>query len=78
MMWVYDELVKVLAQPVSEFKYVITDDKEEFLSRMETIANNGLKQTHDNLRYLELLEKVKEVRDGADIYEVYPFLKRDK
>lgn len=76
MMWLNDHLLELI-KDTQPLKYIITDDKDEFLNRMETIANNGLKQTHDNLRYLELLEKVKEVREGADIYDVYPFLKRD-
>lgn len=57
-------------------KYIITDDKEEFLNRIESRAKytiiNGVK---DNLRYLEDLDRVKAVRDGADIFETFPILK---
>lgn len=74
--WDYDRLKEILKQPAPKFKYVITDDKEEFLNRIEQRAKytiiNGLK---DNLRYLEDLDRVKSVREGADIFETFPILK---
>jgi hypothetical protein len=65
-----------------EPKYIFTDDLEEFLNRIEQRALCVLKNEEvcDNLRYLEDLDRVKAVRGGADIFEVFPLLRewRDK
>jgi len=76
--WDPEQIKKILSQPAPKYKYFITDDKDEFITRLELIANQGLKNTKDNLRYLEQMDKIRRVREGADIYEVYPFLKKDK
>ncbi len=59
-----------------EKKFFFTDSKEEFLDHLTEIATNGFKQNNDNLRYLELLEKIQRVRDGADVGDVYPWAKK--
>lgn len=75
--WDIEKIREILAGPnPPRQKYIITDDKEEFLNRIEARAKytiiNGVK---DNLRYLEDLDRVKAVRDGADIFETFPILK---
>jgi hypothetical protein len=75
--WDIERLRTILTgQPSPKPKYIITDDKDEFLNRIEQRAHytmiNGLK---NNLRYLEDLDRVKAVREGADIFEIFPMLK---
>jgi len=69
------EKIKNLPPPPKQ-KYIITDDPAEFLNRIEQRAKyvmiNG---TDNNLKYLEDLDRVKAVREGADIFEVFPVLK---
>jgi hypothetical protein len=70
--WDFTTLSEIAKQPAK--KYIITDDLNEFLERVDIIAENGLKKTGDNLRYLELKEKIKLVRNGAKIEDAYKFL----
>jgi hypothetical protein len=75
--WGIEKIREILAGPnPPRQKYIITDDKEEFLNRIESRAKftiiNGVA---DNLRYLEDLDRVKDVREGADIFETFPILK---
>jgi len=73
--WDIETLKQIMEQPVERPKYIVTDDKDEFLDRMEGIAKNGLKQKGDNLKCLEMLDKVKAVREGADIFEIFEILR---
>lgn len=78
-LWDPEFIKNILAKPADkEYKYIITDDKDEFLTRLESGANLALKSTKDNLRYIEKLDKIRQVREGADIFEVFPWLKKDK
>ena len=75
--WDFKVLCDILNGPKPpKQKYIITDDWEEFLNRIETRAKfvllNG---TDNNLKYLEDLDRVKAVRNGADIFETFPILK---
>lgn len=54
--------------------YIVTDDKEDFLERMEGIGKRGLKQDGDNLKCLEILSAVQAVRNGEDIFKAFPIL----
>lgn len=74
-MWDFDKIKQILELNEPKFKYLITDDKNEFLDKMEEIAKRGLKNNADNLKCLELLSAVESVRNGADILEVFPILK---
>ncbi len=74
--WNIEKIREILAGPVlPRPKYIITDDPEDFLNRIESRAKytiiNGVK---DNLRFLEDLDRVKAVREGADIFETFPIL----
>ncbi len=79
--WDPKKIRKIIAKLDSEHepekKFFFTDDQDEFLNRLEAIANKSVLQTKDNLRYLEQLDKIRQVREGADIYKIYPSLKRD-
>jgi len=59
-------------------KFFFTDSQDEFVERMEGIAHNSFKQTNDNLRYLEQLDTIRQIREGVKIEDVYPWLKKDK
>lgn len=78
--WDVDLIKKCLAQIKNEpkKKFLFTDSKDEFLLRMEIITNNALIRTKDNLRYLEQMDKIRQVREGAKIEDVYTWLKKDK
>lgn len=58
-------------------KFFFTDSKDEFLRRMEIIAIKAFETNKDNLRFLERMEQIRQVRGGVDIKEVYPWLKKD-
>ena len=75
--WDIETLRKIASGPKPpKQKYIITDDKEEFLNRVEARAKYVLiNGTENNLKYLEDLDRVKAVREGADIRETFPFLK---
>ena len=73
--WDFETIKEILSHASVRPKFIVTDDREEFLHRMETIAKNGLLHDADNLRCLEILDKVKSVRDGADIFETFTLLK---
>lgn len=79
--WGWDpEKLKEIFEKVSKEpkkKFIFTDSKDEFLTKMEDIAGNALKQYGDNLRYLEQMDKVRQVREGAKLEDVYPWLKKD-
>lgn len=75
--WDIETIKKIFSEPrPPKQKYIITDDPEEFLRRIESRAHfvmvNG---QADNLKYLEDLDRVKAVREGADIFETFPILK---
>lgn len=77
--WWDPEIIKgILNTPAKRYKYFVTDDKDEFLARLEIVNNNALKNHKDNLKYLEQINKIREVREGADIFKVFPWLKKDK
>ena len=75
--WDPETLKKILAEPAPpKYKYIITDDPEEFLNRIESRAHYAMiNGSVDNLKYLEDLDRVKSVREGADIFETFPILK---
>jgi hypothetical protein len=75
--WNIEKIAEMLKGPKPpKQKYIITDDKEEFLNRLEARAKFVLKNVPvDNLKYLEELDRVKAVRAGADIFETFPILK---
>ena len=76
--WNPDIIKKALSEPRKKYKYFLTDDKEEFLARLEAIAIRGLQNTKDNLKYLEQMDCIRRVREGEDIYEVFPWLEKDR
>lgn len=76
--WDPEQIKKALSEPAKRYKYFITDDKDEFVDRLEIIANNALTNNKDNLKYLERLDEIRRIREGEDIFEVLPWLKRDK
>jgi hypothetical protein len=75
--WDVETIRKILDGPPSpRQKYIITDDPQEFLDRIESRAKFALKNgSVDNLKYLEDLDRVKSVREGADMFETFPYLK---
>ena len=75
--WDIDAITQLINEPpLPKLKYIITDDKEEFLNRVESRAKHTIVNgACDNLRYLEDLDRVKAVREGTDIFEVFPVLK---
>jgi hypothetical protein len=73
--WDFESIEKALTNPSPRRKYIITDDRDEFIAALERIAKSGFKVTKDNLRYLEQLDKIKEVKAGADIETVFPWIK---
>lgn len=75
MMWDIKQFAEFLNKPYEVAEFIITDDREEFLQRMEGIAHRGLNKGGDTLKCLEILDEVKAVREGADIYETFPILK---
>lgn len=76
--WDPEFLKKLMSEPPKRYKYFITDDKEEFLSRLEIINNNALKNHKDNLKYLEGVDNIRRVREGEDIFKIFPWLEKDK
>jgi len=58
----------------TRMKYIITDDRDEFIERLESITKIAFERTGDNLRYLEGMSKIKEVREGAAIEDVFPWI----
>lgn len=76
--WDVEQIKKALSEPVKKYKYFITDDKDEFVNRLEIINNGVLLNSKDNLKYLERAVEIKRIRDGEDIFEVLPWLKKDK
>ena len=78
MNWNADLLKEIIERQANQevrLAYIVTNDKEEFLERMEGIAKRGLQQNGDNLKCLEILDKVKAVREGADVFETFTMLK---
>jgi len=74
--WEIETIKKVLeSEDKPRPRYIITDDKEEFIQRLESIAENALKATKDNLRYLEQLDRIKELKAGAEVEDVFPWIK---
>jgi hypothetical protein len=73
-MWNLDWL-KDVTRKYERPTYIVTDTKEDFLARMEGIAKRGLLNDGDNLKCLEILDEVKAVREGADIFETFKILK---
>ncbi len=77
--WDWAEITKkVLNEPAKKYKYFVTDDLDEFVNRLEIIANNALLHNKDNLKYLERMDEIRRIREGEDIFEVLPWLKRDE
>jgi len=76
--WWTPELVqKALSHPAKKYKYLITDDKNEFIASMEEVAINHHKKYGDNLRYLEDLTKIQMLKDGMEPANIFDWL-RDK
>lgn len=77
--WDIETLAKIFQQVAKEpkKKFIFTDSQDDFIERMESSAEGALKQHKDNLRYLEQMDKIRQVREGANIYDVYPWLKKD-
>jgi len=76
--WDPEVIKKIAAMPAKRFKYFITDDKDEFINRLELINNKALTTQKDNLRYLERADEIRRIREGEDIFEVLPWLLKDK
>ena len=62
----------------SKKKFFFTDSQDEFINRMENIARSSFAVNKDNLRYLEQLDTIRQIREGVKIEDVYPWLKKDK
>lgn len=75
--WDPEVLKEIFSQPATKYKYFITDDKDEFVNRLEIIANNALTNNKDNLKYLERLDEIRRIREGEDIFKVLPWLTKD-
>lgn len=74
--WWSPELVKeVLSKPATKYKYLVTDDKNDFIERMERININHHKKYGDNLEYLEELVRIQLMKDGIEPEALYDFLK---
>jgi hypothetical protein len=73
--WDFDKLRDILKEPKPKLKYIITDDRDEFIKTLERIVESALEHTGDNLRYLEGKSKIQQVRDGAAIEDVFPWVK---
>ena len=81
VVWGWDsEQLKMIFERVAKDpkkKFIFTDSQDEFINRMESSAESALKQYGDNLRYLEQMDKIRQVREGAKLEDVYPWLKKD-
>ncbi len=76
--WDPEFIKKILSEPAPRYKYFITDDKDEFVNRLELIAHRAFETHKDNLKYLERLDEIRRIRGGEDIFEVLPWLLKDK
>jgi len=78
--WDPEKLKEIFEKVANEpkKKFIFTDSQDEFISRMESSAESALKQYGDNLRYLEQMDKIRQVKEGARLEDVYPWLKKDK
>jgi hypothetical protein len=76
--WNINNVKDSLTKPAKRYKYFITDDKDEFLARLEVINNRALANQHDNLKYLEELDNIRRVREGEDIFKVFPWIRTEK
>jgi CRISPR/Cas system CMR-associated protein Cmr5 small subunit len=76
--WDPEKIKEILSKPAQKYKYFITDDQDEFVNRLEIIANNALQNNKDNLKYLERMDEIRRIREGEDIFKVLPWLKKDK
>jgi len=76
--WDPELIKKLLALPPEKYKYFVTDDKDEFVNRLELIAHTAFQNHKDNLRYLERLDEIRRIREGEDIFKVLPWLIKDK
>ena len=74
--WDLETMAAFLKAPSKpKLKYIVTDSKEEFMAAMQRIADRSIKATKDNLRYLEQLDKIRQIKEGAAIEDVYPWVK---
>jgi len=73
--WDPEVIKKYFEGPKIKYKYVITDDKDEFLASMNRIAEKHFAETKDNLRYLEHLDRIKAIEEGAELRDVFTWLK---
>jgi len=74
--WDIDTLTKILNVPKPpKQRYIVTDDRDEFIGTLERITELGFKSRGDNLKYLENLEGLKRIKAGADIEDVFPWVK---
>lgn len=74
--WDFDKITEILSAPRQPLpKYVITDDRDEFISRLERINKIAFANTKDNLKYLEGLDKINQMKAGAEIETVFPWVK---
>ena len=70
-----EKIRSLLFQETPKLKYVITDDPVEFVNRLEQIAETAHKELKDNLRYLEQKDKIRDIKNGAKIEDVFPWIK---
>ena len=60
--WTKEMMSKVLSQPPVKFKYIVTNDKAEFIERMDRIIKARQDRGEgNNLSYLEDLTKMKQI-----------------
>lgn len=77
--WDLELIAAIIKSPApKKLKYIITDDKDEFITRLELINENAFIRMKDNLKYLEGLEKIARVKAGVPVEEVFPWVKDDK
>ena len=73
--WDFESVKKTLLGATPKPKYIITDSRDEFIAVLERINKTAFKASGDNLRYLEQLDKIKEIKAGANIEDVFPWVK---
>lgn len=74
--WDIDTLTEILNGPKPPKKrYIVTDDRDEFIVTLERITELGFKSRRDNLKYLENLEGLKRIKAGAEIEDVFPWVR---
>ena len=69
--WSIEKLNQMIKSPPPRFKYLITDDKAEFIVQMEAINDISFKTSGDNLKYLEQLDRISQLKAGAEPKDVF-------